>query len=832
MTMITQMFKKITPILVLWSMVYSLWSAPLLAEENKEDELFFIAQQALTDGFYDIAKDYFRRYINEYPQSSRRIDAELLIGQCYYNDGEYVKALSIFESLLKQRNTERIDDALLFWIGQVYFKGKDFQRAKNYYDRLVTNFPGSDYAAYGNFYKAELFSIQGDHSQAIELWQNFIKDFPDHELKMEADFKIGEAMYHLKEYNSCLLHFSAFLKFYPDSYKLIEAALYRAESEFYLEKYSSAIVNYLSVIKNTKPSVQLHWQARLGISWAYLQQKRYREAEVSFLAIRKDLVRKEIFVQAQFGMALLLKERDKKNFALDVYNEIIRSHPEPAHLIEAYIAKADLLYDMDRINEAILTYKEALTKFAGDSYFDEVIDKIRYGLAWAYLREGDFKKSIAEFQQVAKFSEDNVVKVSALCQIADTYLDNDKFGEAIEIYDSVLRDYPDSFYADYAQYQLANCFYKKEDFDQALLAFRSVLKNFPDSRLKGEVSYAIGLVYFSKGDFLASLRQYDSFIKDFSDHNLVKEALYLKGICLYNLSRFKEAIGIFSQVQKRFSQDKELVINSEYQIADCYFRLDNEKEALNRFRSFLTRHPDSKLSLQIMLWLGEYFLENNDPGNARRYIRQIINKSGGSELIANAYYLFAQSFLLEEDLNKALDWFDKASSVAKGKLVFKILLDKAGVLKEIGRTQEAVIVYQEVASGSSDFAKSAWIHIADIYRNDSDYDNALSLLRKSLDLTPYELNPSVQFKIAETLEQMRNFPSAISEYLKVSYLYSDVEDLVIKSLLRAAELSERQEKWQDSVSFYEKIITLETTEAKHAQERIDWIEKNILLTQE
>ena len=40
----------------------------------------------------------------------------------------------------------------------------------------------------------------------------------------------------------------------------------------------------------------------------------------------------------------------------------------------------------------------------------ELIDKmLHYGLAWAYLKEGEFKQAIEEFQRIVNQTEDKVV---------------------------------------------------------------------------------------------------------------------------------------------------------------------------------------------------------------------------------------------------------------------------------------------------------------------------------------------------------------------------------------------------------------------------------------
>ena len=56
----------------------------LSAADNKEDELFFVAQKAFEDGFYDVALRYLDKFLKDFPETDKRPQVNLLIGQCYF----------------------------------------------------------------------------------------------------------------------------------------------------------------------------------------------------------------------------------------------------------------------------------------------------------------------------------------------------------------------------------------------------------------------------------------------------------------------------------------------------------------------------------------------------------------------------------------------------------------------------------------------------------------------------------------------------------------------------------------------------------------------------
>jgi tetratricopeptide (TPR) repeat protein len=86
---------------------------------------------------------------------------------------------------------------------------------------------------------------------------------------------------------------------------------------------------------------------------------------------------------------------------------------------------------------------------------------------------------------------------------------------------------------------------------------------------------------------------------------------------------------------------------------------------------------------------------------------------------------------------------------------------------------------------------------------------------------------ALQFKLAEALQAQGSYPDAIEEYLKVTYLYSENNDLAVKALLRVGAIYEDKENFKEAVNIYKRINSMNVEEAKYAKERIDWIKTHI-----
>ncbi|MBI5415398.1 MAG: tetratricopeptide repeat protein, partial [Candidatus Omnitrophica bacterium] len=123
----------------------SLWTATVpvaLAAQPGDKDLFLVAQKAFEDGFYDVDIRYIQQLQQQYPQTDRRVEANILLGQCYFFKGQYLKAYDIFHQLLGEG---QFKDATLFWLGETYLKGGDYRQAEEQYSQVIQLYADSMY---------------------------------------------------------------------------------------------------------------------------------------------------------------------------------------------------------------------------------------------------------------------------------------------------------------------------------------------------------------------------------------------------------------------------------------------------------------------------------------------------------------------------------------------------------------------------------------------------------------------------------------------------------------------------------------------------------------
>jgi len=508
-------------------------SVPLSYAQNSEKELFFVAQKAFEDGFYDVAIRYLNDLLKNYPRSDKKVEANLLLGQCYFLKNQYLVAYDIFQKLLEETEHK---DVTLFWLGETYLKGADYTQAEKQYQELIEHFPTSLYTPQAYYSLGWVYFEQDHFDQAKKTFEELLQKFPSHELAEDVAFKLGETEYHLKQYEKTIELFKQFVANYPQSEKHAEAYFYIAESYYYLADTLTASTYYAKAAEIAYDS-KLILMAKVSLGWSYLKLKKFDLAQKSFEEAKQYAEEKSILSDDVFlGQASLFAETQNHEGALSAYNELIEHFPHTQRLAEAYLGKANILYSLKRYPEAIATYQLIIDQFSQDPAKQDLVEKAYFGSAWSYLKNGDIDSCIKQFKFVQDKTENKTVKISALTQIGDAYQDVGQLEKSIEIYDQILKEFPDSPYTDYVQYRQGVALLKMNRTESATLSFQSLQANFPDSKYLKDIKYYLAVAYFKKEEWGAAKDQISVFIANLPADNLfLSEAYNILALSQMNL---------------------------------------------------------------------------------------------------------------------------------------------------------------------------------------------------------------------------------------------------------------------------------------------------------
>ena len=795
---------------------------------GNEEELFLIAQKAFDDGFYDVAIRYIDQYLAEYPQTRRSVQAQLLLGQCYFFKKQYLKAYDIFQGLLK---TDAFKDATLFWVGETYFKGADYKQARKYYQQLLRDYPDSPYQPQARYSLGWTYFEEGNYESAGKIFWEFVETFPDHALSEDAAFKLGECEYNAGRPEMASQYFRHYILKYPDSPRQAKAYFYIAETHYYLEDYPAAITYYAQVAEMTDdPKLKL--LADISLGWSYLKLEKYDLAEQYFetaetLSAKFNIPSDDIYL----GKATLFVAMKEHKKALKAYQELIERFPNSPRIDEAQLGKANMHYFLGEYDQALKAYRGVIDTYQNKEGFALTLEKAFYGMAWTSLKSGEVETAVGYFKDILNRTTSDIVKASVLTQIGDAYQDTDNLTRALEFYDQVLTDYPDSHYTDYAQFRQGIALLKLNKIEAAMLSFQSLQTNFPGSKYLNDVNYYLGLANYKKENWRQAAHYLTAYLKGAPQRpDFVSESRYLRALAMFYLEDFEEALELFQDLI-RVEKDNPLVVPvALYHVARCLHHLDRDKEAVKMMLSLADTYPTTDAAQDALLWLGDHYLAASKPKEAISYYQQYLEKFPSGKHVDLIRYELAQAYQIDGKLDRALNFFKLLDKKSDPEIYAKARLAIADIFSQQVDSQEAIDTYQDIVTTVPDFRRDAYLKIARIQEKNKRYAPALESYLKALE-SPKGLSritdAELRFYVADAHELLNDPQEAVDAYLKIPYLNPEATSWVIKAYLRAARIFENDSKWEKASTIYKKILAFKTDEAKYAQERLDWIKENL-----
>ncbi|MFA5199776.1 MAG: tetratricopeptide repeat protein, partial [Candidatus Omnitrophota bacterium] len=606
-----------------------------------------------------------------------------------------------------------------------------------------------------------------------------------------------------------------------DPLRLPYLYFYLAESDYYLNNPEDASRNYLKSSQGFKdPKIQV--LARLGLGWSYLKLNKYKEAEEVLYDIKQNILDKKSLDILILGQAGLMSATNRIYEAKKLYSQVISLTADSFIAVQAHMGLADAFFNLAEYDQAAQNYKAALDKVNGSVVPAELIAKLQYNLGLSYIRMGKIDEGSEMLKKSVAKNNDRDAEINLLIQLGENYAVQGELLKSEDSFKKILAKYPDSPGSDYAQYQIGLLQLKRSDYNAAALSFELFLEKIKQSEFLPQATYSLGLAYFHKGDYQKSIELFSRFQDGLKTSQLRPQAFYMMGTAYIMLEKINNALDIFKEIPKLDFQDAELLQKAEYEIADCYYKLGQENEAAAKFKYLRAKYPDSKLTSDILWWLGKYYYRQNDFKVARRYFTSLTRDYPDNSLAGDAFYALG---LIDNDENKFTDAgsnFKKAIERGSPELILQSRIALGDVYFQQGSFEEAIGQYKGTIKENPGLEKMVLPRIADAYYRAGDYGNAKNFYSKSIGIADDKEVAGIRFNLGEVLEAMGQFEEAAQQYLQAADLNKGYPELHTKALLRAAKLYEDKEDFKTALKIYNRVPQ-GVDGSKLAHEKIQWI---------
>ena len=188
-----------------------------------------------------------------------------------FDDGKYLKSITDFTIIVLKFSGDPVVDDAQYYLAESHFKQEEYLIAASEYQKLINDYPESDYVPLAQFKKGMAYyklSSRAELDQeytakAIKEFQSFLEEYPNHELEKNAESYIKQLRIKLSRkkliaattyrkmgiHDSAIIYYDIILEDYYDTPQAVEALFWKAECLYRLKKYSESRVSFSAFIE-------------------------------------------------------------------------------------------------------------------------------------------------------------------------------------------------------------------------------------------------------------------------------------------------------------------------------------------------------------------------------------------------------------------------------------------------------------------------------------------------------------------------------------------------------------------------------------------------------
>ena len=638
-----------------YAVARSAFEQAYLAEiDNKitEDALyqFAVLSYKLDLNPYNEAVVALEKYLNEYPNSTRKDDVYQYLVNVYATTNNYVKALESLDRLPeKDYKLKSIYQLIAFNAGVEQFLKSNYNGAQSYFN-MVGKYPVDPrLTSKAKYWNGDADFQKKSYAAAILKFRQFLS-LPGgtKNLKADAYYNIGYAYLQIRDTIQAIDNLKLYTQQGPsDSHKLADAWMRIADGYYATRQNQEAIKAYQEVltIRSGYEDQALYY---LGKTHGYAGETQNR-----IVALEEILSKHPASQYVQMSIleiALSYKLREQYDKALSYYTRYTNEYPTAGNIIEAELQIADIYFKKNDLTMSESLYTDILNKNAG-------LDR-------RFCIEGG-KGLLAIYIQQKKPEKISSMKAKYPCTEVDSNEEEDVFySTAIEVYnDSNYRDaipqlekyldkYPNGKYSTEFTYFMANCFENLDDSPQAIVLYRELLER-PTNGYTEFAAIRVSKYLYNNGQNEDAYSYYKQLEKISSNPEVLMNARIGIMRTSFILSNWTEANIYASKLLNGYELDSKIALEANYSKGMANYNLNSYEAALGSL-IWLADNTTTKMGSEAKYYSAEIYFKQEDYESTEATIREIMKrKPAHNYWVAKALILKAKLGMLTDDLFQA-----------------------------------------------------------------------------------------------------------------------------------------------------------------------------------
>ena len=603
-----------------------------LDENYKTVVPYYISEIKYFQGKKDEALAYGEKTLAENGNFYYSSQLNLLLGQIYFENKNYNKALPLLESYVK--SSDKVTKEVLYELSYSYYQNKQYEKAISGFKQLSSE---KDSLGQNSMYLlGDLYLQTKQKENARNAFQYSAFNSSNAKLQNISRFHYAKLSYELGYQDVALKEMKAYVKDFPGG--------------TYDEESKEILVNLLANTNNFKDALSI-----------------YQSFESPSASLQKVLPR------LQYGRAIEFVNEQKFDEADALFGKAASNTSNNTVSALSSFWRGEIAYKQERFDESInFLNKYLLARAPASEEANETA--ARYTIGYNYIQQENYSKALPYFEDVVKTTpEKTSLYQDAYLRAADCHFMQRDYTKASAMYATAIST--NMTQADYAYLQRSLIAGIKSSTEKIKM-LSDFGKRYPKSSLVQEANMEVALAYIADEKFEAAL-PFLQLVMNSKAEGLKPKAYQKSGLAYYNANNNTAAIASYKKLIELYPQSDEAAEAISI-IKDIYVEEGRPAEYVALLKANGMNISVSEAD-SLTYAAAQVKLDNGDCTSATSFLKDYLAKYPQGAYGIEANYNLAACYQKAKSYTEALQYFDKVSAKGQSKFYEKANLEQARI---------------------------------------------------------------------------------------------------------------------------------------------------------
>jgi len=536
-------------------------------------------------------------------------EAHLLIGQAHRAGSRHKEAVTALDAALTAKpDWSRVDEALLA-SAQSLRAMDQTDAAVERLSRLQSTCPKSSCRDQALYQLGEIAQEQKKPDDAIRWYDEVIKEHPGSEFAPSADYGLAAAYFSKQDYANTLIALERLISGKGDA-ELVGRGRHLRGLTYQRQKQFEPAIEDLQDFLASGPSGETALDARYALALCQIGLKQFDQASAALAALLKDKPDYANADKVYYEMGHALAQQGKKAEAAVSFRALAEKIPDSPLAAESWFRvgsyheeNSDRTEDDAQRAADLARAGDAFTAGLGKAKVAELKEKLQYKLGDMQFRQKKYDLATKVLlDQINQHPNGELIGPARFLAAESLYRQR-QFDQALPLFAGVADAKVKNCHVQ-SLYRAGSCAARMSNWPESANRYKALIDQFPDFELINEARYGLAFALQKQNKPDEAVPLFEQVTKEANSETAAK-ARFMMGEIAFARQKYEDAIEHFLMVAVGYPYEKWQAF-ARFEAGRCFMELGQKEKAI--------------ASLQIVV---DKFADHGKAEDARRLIEEL-----------------------------------------------------------------------------------------------------------------------------------------------------------------------------------------------------------------